>query len=245
MTTRHEVEVDTALAALWEREQTAAYNIQQTRSSLHSLNGEKRNTWQRNAPWPQSDDQTEDDVRRKVEDGTWNFTGSDGVSRLVYPGTYALERLNYLDEQRRVLAEARVEAEPLEQEFEEKRWSRFFLVQNTGGHIHSSMHCKTTFPTTRWGWLPDLSGLTEEDAVKAQGPRLCSVCYPSAPVEWTVGIEKVDPNRCPGSGQDAKPGTVNRRYYSPRGQCSVCGEWFAVSRNTDAIRAHKKPKGAK
>ena len=244
---RHEVEVDTRLAALWETEQKALQDIAMTRDSLHRLNGEKKDSWSRKAQWAQSDDQTEDEVRAKVEDeaGPWFFTGSDGVRRLVYPGTYALERLNYLDEQRRVLGKARAEAQPLEEEFDEKRWSRFFLVTNTNGHIHRSMACSTTFPTTRWAWLPDLSGLTEEDAVKAQGPRLCSVCFPSAPVEWTVGVTKEDPNRCPGSGQNAKPGTVNRRYYTPRGECSVCGQRFAVSRTSDAIRTHKKPKGAK
>ena len=244
MTIRREVEVDTALAALWEREQKAALDIQSTLESLHRLNGEKRDTWQRNAPWPKSDAETEAEVRQKLVDGTWDFEPEPGRVVLAYPGTYAKERVEYIDTQRAERAAARAEAEPLEQEFDEKRWSRFFLVTNTNGHIHRTMACSTTFPTTRWAWLPDLSGLTEEDAVKAQGPRLCSVCFPSAPVEWTVGVEKVDPNRCPGSGKDAVPGTVNRRYYSPRGKCSVCGESFAVSRNSDAIRAHKKPKGA-
>lgn len=64
-------------------------------------------------------------------------------------------------------------------------WSRFFLV--TGGHIHSSMGCHTCYPTTEFGWLPQLSGLTEADAVAVYGPVLCSVCYPSAPVESTGG----------------------------------------------------------
>lgn len=64
-------------------------------------------------------------------------------------------------------------------------WSRFFLVTSSPGHIHSSMSCSTCYPTTRYAWLPHLSGKTEEEAVESQGPALCSICFPSAPVEWT------------------------------------------------------------
>jgi hypothetical protein len=71
-------------------------------------------------------------------------------------------------------------------------WSRFFLVTNSNGHIHSSTSCSTCFPTTEFAWLPGLSGLTEADAVEDQGEILCSVCFPSAPVAWTNGTSKVD-----------------------------------------------------
>jgi len=70
-------------------------------------------------------------------------------------------------------------------------WSRFFLVQNTNGHIHSTMSCSTCFADTDFAWLPELSGLTETDAVEAYGEILCSVCFPSAPVAWTNGVAKV------------------------------------------------------
>jgi hypothetical protein len=66
-------------------------------------------------------------------------------------------------------------------------WSRFFLVTSSAGHVHSSMNCSTTYPTTRFGWLPNLSGKGEEEAVKELGPTLCTVCFPSAPTEWTEG----------------------------------------------------------
>lgn len=65
-------------------------------------------------------------------------------------------------------------------------WSRFFLVTSSQGHVHSSMACTTCRPTTEYGWLPELSGQTEDEAVKALGPNLCTVCFSSAPVE-TVG----------------------------------------------------------
>lgn len=71
-------------------------------------------------------------------------------------------------------------------------WSRFYFVCNSNGHIHSSVNCSTCYEDTRYAWLTNLSGLTEEDAVKAEGEVLCSVCFPSAPVAWTSGTSRRD-----------------------------------------------------
>lgn len=84
------------------------------------------------------------------------------------------------------LAEIEKIREPFEALFEQERWSRFFLVTSSQGHIHSSMSCGTCRPTTTFGWLPELSGSTEAEAVEQQGPALCTVCFPSAPLEWTA-----------------------------------------------------------
>jgi len=69
-------------------------------------------------------------------------------------------------------------------------WSRFWIVTNTNGHIHSSMNCSTCRWDTSFAWLTELSGLTEAEAVAEYGEILCSICYPSAPVEWTNGANK-------------------------------------------------------
>ncbi len=69
-------------------------------------------------------------------------------------------------------------------------WSRFFLVTSSDGHIHRHTNCSTCYPTTRFAPLPNLSGLTEHDAVADQGEILCSVCFPDAPVAWTSGVSK-------------------------------------------------------
>jgi hypothetical protein len=90
------------------------------------------------------------------------------------------------------IAELEAEAAPLHALYSEHRWSRFFLVLNTNGHIHRDTSCSTCFITTDFGWLPELSGLTEADAVEQQGEILCSVCFPSAPVEWTNGTSNND-----------------------------------------------------
>lgn len=78
--------------------------------------------------------------------------------------------------------DARHAAEPYETEYVRRGgWSRFFIVNNTGGHVHSSMTCSTCFATTEFSWLPEFSGGTEEDMVASFGEMACTVCFPSAP----------------------------------------------------------------
>lgn len=76
----------------------------------------------------------------------------------------------------------------LEQVWEQYRWARFFLVLNTNGHIHKTMRCQTCYDNTRFTWLPELAALTEAEAVAQEGEILCTVCFPTAPVEWTMGV---------------------------------------------------------
>ena len=113
------------------------------------------------------------------------------------------------------------------------RWSRFFLVQ--GGHIHSSTACHTLRVTTQVGWLPALSGETEKDAVDAHGAMLCTICFPSAPVEWTNGSKDGDDKFCEGG----RPTDANMRLRSPYGTCPTCGQTVSVT-STGKARKHKK-----
>jgi hypothetical protein len=104
------------------------------------------------------------------------------------------------DSYREELLEARTEYEAaaddyLATEANYMGWSRFWLVTNTGGHIHSSLNCSTTRPTTSWAWLTELAGRTEDEAVEEYGAILCTVCYPSAPVEYTGGVNKKEAAR--------------------------------------------------
>jgi hypothetical protein len=95
-------------------------------------------------------------------------------------------RQPHLDEAEETHAQALVAYREVAKEF--RGWSRFFLV--SGGHIHHSTHCHTIRLTTQVGWLPDLSGLTEAEAVEEHGEILCSHCFPHAPVAWTNGVSK-------------------------------------------------------
>ena len=132
-------------------------------------------------------------------------------------------------------------------------WSRFFLVQ--GGHIHSSMSCSTCNngeSLTQFGWLPALSGLTEAEAVAEHGAILCTVCFPSAPVEWTNGreleAEAKKAAQCAGSGtydweQAARDRGEKPRYGRRYQTCPHCEQTISIT-STGKLRAHK-PAGSK
>ena len=127
-------------------------------------------------------------------------------------------------------------------------WSRFFLVNNVGGHIHSSMSCSTCRPTTEFSWLPTLSGLTEAEAVAEHGAILCTVCFPSAPVEWTNGHEvaaadkKAD--KCEGSGTYINRDLPHRTgfYRGNWATCGSCQERVTLT-SANRLRAHKPGAG--
>lgn len=105
------------------------------------------------------------------------------------------------------------------------RWQRFFLVP--GGHIHSSTRCSSLHITTRIGWLPNLSGENEADAVAEHGAMLCTKCFPSAPTEYTRG--KVDPSIC-----------AARLPVSRRGRYGTCEcGYVGALTTTGAMRKHK------
>jgi len=113
-----------------------------------------------------------------------------------------------------------------------KGWNRFFLVQ----HIHNTQHCSSFRPTTRVGWLPDVSGLTEAEAVAAHGETLCTICFPSAPTELTT--KKVDETKCGGYPDRDQPS--RRGYYSGNwATCTDCGQRVTLT-STGKLRTHKK-----
>jgi hypothetical protein len=61
-------------------------------------------------------------------------------------------------------------------------WTRYYLVLNSNGHVHSSTHCPSCFPTTQYAWLVEQSGMTPEALVELAGESACTDCFPWAPV---------------------------------------------------------------
>lgn len=117
------------------------------------------------------------------------------------------------------------------------RWQRYFSVP--GGHIHASPACHSLRPTTRIGWLPELSAEPVAAAVAAYGAVLCSHCFPQAPTDWTAGRRAVAPaGSCPGGGQMVLDANLTR--FSPRGTCPVCGHTVGVTARAKA-RRHSTP----
>lgn len=124
----------------------------------------------------------------------------------------------------------------LEGEHDRRQWSRFFLVTSSHGHIHASRNCSTCRPTTEYGWLPNLSGATEAETVAEHGPMLCSICFPTAPVEWT---RKPERSHC--TGTSPKVDTIRRWARGMFAECPICGRQVDIKINGE-LKKHQPPK---
>lgn len=84
---------------------------------------------------------------------------------------------------------------PFDAEFDRRGgWSRLYLVDNSGGHVHSTMDCKTCFTTTEFVWLPEYSDKPATEVVEAAGALTCLTCFGS--VRETIRRKRgVDPTK--------------------------------------------------
>lgn len=227
--TRHEVEVDRQLAEIWTRENAAYAKLASAKLSIaYKLGIRPHYVTKTRREVSETIDQLLEMAAAKLANASATGWDADETQR-------AVDRWHAIKAE---IAAARAEAQPLEAEFNAKPWSRFFLVTNANGHIHSSMSCSTCNPRTQFGWLPELSGLTEKDAVDAHGPRLCTVCYPTAPVEWTAGTQADD--SCPGSGTYDHENFRRTSYTgSGRATCTHCHQPVGIT-TSGKIRKHAK-----
>lgn len=174
------VRTDTALADIYEAQLRNRSNTAHAYDTIRHQAGQRRTYGTRNPDWSGSLSDALDKVRE--------VAASDAVSYIVNDARKALQRLEELGDENITLNAAE---DALQAVYASHGgWSRFFLVKNNNGHIHSTMNCSTCRFDTEFGWLPALSGLTEAEAVAAHGSILCTICYPSAPVEWTNGENK-------------------------------------------------------
>jgi len=145
-------QVDVVLAEIWERQMDAQARVQ--REQRHADNYAEGIA--------------------KAEAGDSRYLG--------YTPDYLDEILARVEEQQAIVFACQVEAAPYADEFVRRGgWTRAYKVLNSNGHIHTSMDCGTCYPTTRFGWLPQVSGSTEDEIVALAGEGACTICYPSAP----------------------------------------------------------------
>lgn len=232
-TTATPTEIDTQLQELYLREMKADQGLAAANARLHRALNERTQYQGRRQVWPTSDADALAACRAKVADPEY---------KEVPWGTSPAKALAAYDAATAELAAATAAQEPYHAEFTRRGgWSRFFTVQQHNGHIHSGMNCSTcnrNGSKTSFGWNPELSGLTEAEAVAKLGPNLCTVCFPTAPVEWTVGKPVAD--YCAGSGK-APAGNTRRVGMKTYGTCTECGEGQLVNDN-GTVRKHKPPK---
>lgn len=228
ITTAAPREIDEKLADLYRAEMQAENSLTAVVASFHGYLGERATYVSRTRKtWPTTDAQAVEAIRVKAEAG-------ESMSSMYSYRPFATAWVKY-EEAVNALAAVRADAKPLNEEYSRRPWSRFFLVTSSDGHIHRDMACSTCRISTEYGWLPQLSGKTEADAVADQGTRLCSVCFPTAPVEWTLGVTKPS-NHC--DGGYAEPGTRKRVGMNIYGDCPTCATRQIVT-GTGVVRKHK------
>ena len=165
------VDIDTKLADLYTERARAAASVDNAVKGI--LTVVQPNHWSRNVQ-TMTNKEALDEANLQIEDPA---TASHVVSSLngylarVHSGN---EKVDMVD----------AEIDSLDTEFKRRGgWTRAFLVSNVNGHVHRSMNCSTCYDTTQYVWMTDYSGGTEEAVVEDGGDRICTVCYPSAPVE--------------------------------------------------------------
>lgn len=232
LTTATPREIDERLMALYLNDQRASHKLNSAIQDLHYALGERDIYFSPTRKrWPTTTEQALKAVRARGTERLPLYAGNGTFASTAEAYDNAIATLKAIEEQ----------TKPFHEEFARRPWSRFFYVQNNNGHIHSSMICSTcnrNGSSTQFAWNPELSGLDEAAAVEKLGPKLCTVCFPTAPVEWTAGTPK--PARCAGSGRNHISGTGCRVGMRQYGECPVCHETQLLTGS--GIRAHKPKK---
>lgn len=201
--------------------------LERAAATLHGAAGERVRYRGSRQEWPSTDNEAAEQVA--------------GMLRAEAIKPWDLERIRAALEDFQITVPAQLEAnradaDATEQHYRDQGgWPRYFAVTSSaGGHTHAHMYCSHRGRTT-YGWHPELSGLDEAAAVAALGPQLCTKCFPSAPVEWTVGQRAAA--RCPGTGRGPGAGSWSRRGMRASGDCPECGHRASLSPN-GYVRAH-------
>lgn len=227
-------EIDTALAALYGRQLAAEARIEGARDAVHRIAGDRGRQVSRNRKEYKLPYEVAENKAIEFVVVNWESTDGKAAKRVLDGITAARDELAKIEE----------EAAPLEAEFAARRWSRFFLVTSSNGHIHSSMNCSTCNFRTTYGWMPEVSGQTMAQAIAEWDKRgsaevLCTTCFPDAPSARTQ--KPVDENLCPGSGTSNYPRETARLGYMSGnyGVCSHCNTPITVSK-LGRMRKHPK-----
>ena len=171
---------DAKLVELQEIASKAAARTDRTIVILHHTAGDRQQGWGRDRAWTLSNQEAYDKAVALAVEQAGNYIGTE-AEQAVEAYHVAIEA------QEAAFAAVTVQSREWR---ENGQWSRFLVVP--GGHIHNNEGCFTLRADTRTGWLPELSGDAEADAVEAYGEVLCSHCYSSAPVAWQGGKTVVD-----------------------------------------------------
>ncbi len=159
----------------------------------------------------------------------WTEKHPEDPQRMI---DYVVGKLDEVENSYREAAQAVVDAEAaiVEHERAYAGWQRFWLVTSSNGLVHRSTGCSTCNKgrsATTFALVAAMSGRPIDHLVEAVGPFLCSVCFPSAPVEWQE--------------QDRVPATVATVLFD-EGYDAFVAAWAEFKRKRAARLAKKAAK---
>lgn len=227
-------EVDTVLAALHGLEAQYLNYLDSAVDGLHRAAGHREHTSRGWSTWYAG-----------REYATTEMALDKARALAAAPTAFIVrDALKSYDQYTANLSEIRAAAAPFQARYNAEQWTRYFWVQNNGGHGHRTMHCSTCnrgAKRTEFGWHPELSGKTDADATAVFGENLCTVCFPGAPVAVK---NKLTADHCTGSRQLPVPGTT--KHYGPSrtpyGKCTGCPADADLRVMAGLyIKAHRKP----
>jgi hypothetical protein len=176
-------EHDAAQFALYQEMWKADQRLKGLRLSMHGMVGDRERGYGRDRAWGMTFAQVCVAMRSLEEAGDEVIRGYSLRPSQVWAQDSAL-----VDEIRS-LSDRIAQMEAI---WREHRWTRWFPCLNPDGHLHSSLRgCPTVYGDTDMGWETGLSGKTVEEAIALLGPRLCSVCFPDAPVEHCRSLRDI------------------------------------------------------
>lgn len=185
LSTLSPVQVDTLYLERLHVKSLAVVNVERAQSRL--LSGHAKYHYEHSREWFLHPDTKITRTTRATLDELQHdsITATALVSLLIERGTGERE-VAALESAEEALSVAHAACREIEDEYESRPWSRYWLVTSSDGHIHRSTHCCTCNKgrnPTGFALAAYLSGKSDADAVADLGPALCSVCFPDAPVE--------------------------------------------------------------
>lgn len=133
-------------------------------------------------------------IDKSIERQEGILASGDSYRILVNDGEEAIrERIAELQQRREDLLSEVIpglhrETAPYNAEFDRRGgWTRIYLVDNSNGHVHTSMNCRNCYSTTQYYWVTELSGSTQEEVVAQAGARTCLTCFPDVREDIIAG----------------------------------------------------------
>ena len=268
LSTLSPVQVDTLYLERLHVKSLAVVNVERAQSRV--LYGHAKHHYEHSREWWLHPDSKIERTTRATLDELQHdsITATTLVSLLIERGIGQRE-VAALESAEEALSVAHAACREIEDEYESRPWSRYWLVTSSDGHIHRSTHCCTCNKgrsPTGFALAAYLSGKSDVDAVADLGPALCSICFPEAPVESKEqarisaslaltlaergcdaflkareqAAEKAREKAANLCPGSGQPGVGDGGYNNHWHACPSCGE---SSRKTSSgkIRSHRRP----